>query len=86
LQLHKEHSLVTIGPYKRIRHPLYAAMFTWAISLALVTANWIFVAVTVATIAGTMARVPKEEQMMLDAFGEEYKEYMRRTGRYFPRW
>jgi protein-S-isoprenylcysteine O-methyltransferase Ste14 len=86
LQLRKEHSLVTIGPYKRLRHPLYAAMFAWAIALALVTANWIFVAVTVATISGTMARVPKEEQMMLEAFGEEYKEYMRCTGRYFPRW
>jgi protein-S-isoprenylcysteine O-methyltransferase Ste14 len=85
LQLRKEHHLVTSGPYERIRHPLYAAMFTWAIALVLLTANWIFVAMTVLTIAGTVARVPKEEQMMLEAFGDEYKAYMQRTGRFFPK-
>jgi protein-S-isoprenylcysteine O-methyltransferase Ste14 len=85
LQLRKEHQLVTSGPYARIRHPLYAAMFAWAIALALLTANWIFVALTVLTIAGTTARVPKEEQMMLEAFGDEYKAYMQHTGRFFPK-
>jgi protein-S-isoprenylcysteine O-methyltransferase Ste14 len=85
LQLRKEHTLVTSGPYARIRHPLYAAMFAWAIALALLTANWIFVAITVLTIAGTAARVPKEEQMMLDSFGDEYRAYMHSTGRFFPK-
>jgi protein-S-isoprenylcysteine O-methyltransferase Ste14 len=85
LQLRKEHTLVTSGPYARIRHPLYAAMFAWAFALALLTANWIFVAITVLTIAGTVIRVPKEEQIMLDAFGDEYQSYMLRTGRYFPK-
>jgi protein-S-isoprenylcysteine O-methyltransferase Ste14 len=85
LQLRKEHSLVTSGPYARIRHPLYAAMFAWAIALALLTANWLFVAITVLTIAGTVVRVPKEEQMMLDSFGDEYRAYMQRTGRFFPK-
>jgi protein-S-isoprenylcysteine O-methyltransferase Ste14 len=85
LQLRKEHQLVTSGPYARIRHPLYAAMFAWAIALALLTASWIFVAIAVLSIAGTMVRVPKEEKMMLEAFGDEYKAYMQRTGRYFPR-
>jgi protein-S-isoprenylcysteine O-methyltransferase Ste14 len=85
LQLRKEHSLVTSGPYARIRHPLYAAMFAWAIALALLTANWLFFAITVLTIAGTVVRVPKEEQMMLDSFGDEYRAYMQRTGRFFPK-
>jgi protein-S-isoprenylcysteine O-methyltransferase Ste14 len=76
---------VTSGPYARIRHPLYAAMFAWAIALALLTANWIFVALTVLTIAGTLVRIPKEEQMMLEAFGDEYKATMQRTGRFFPK-
>jgi len=85
LQLRREHQLVTTGPYAHIRHPLYTAMCGWGAALALLTANWIFVALTVLSIAGTLARVPKEEQMMLEAFGDEYKTYMLRTGRFFPR-
>lgn len=85
LQLRREHHLVTTGPYTHIRHPLYTAMFGWAAALALLTANWIFVALAVLSISGTLARVPKEEQMMLEAFGDEYKTYMLRTGRFFPR-
>jgi len=85
LQLRNEHHLVTSGPYSRIRHPLYSAMFDWAVALGLLTANWIFVAVCLLSIVGTVARVPKEEQMMIERFGEEYKEYMRHTGRFFPK-
>jgi protein-S-isoprenylcysteine O-methyltransferase Ste14 len=85
LQLREEHHLVTTGPFARIRHPLYTAMAGYGASLALVTANWVFVALALAAIAGTVARVPKEEQMMLDEFGEEYQAYMRRTGRFIPK-
>jgi len=85
LQLTQDHRLVTSGPYARLRHPLYTAMFGWAVAVALLTANWIFVAFVILSIAGTAARVPKEEQMMLESFGDEYKAYMQRTGRYFPR-
>lgn len=85
LQLRQEHHLVTSGPYARIRHPLYSAMFGWAAALGLLTANWIFAAMAVLSIAGTVVRVPKEEQMMLETFGDEYKAYMQRTGRFFPR-
>ncbi len=85
LQLRKEHHLVTTGPYARIRHPLYSAMFGWTAALGFLTANWIFVAMAALSIAGTAARVPKEEQMMIKAFGDEYKNYMKRTGRFFPK-
>jgi protein-S-isoprenylcysteine O-methyltransferase Ste14 len=86
LQLREEHHLVTTGPYARVRHPLYTAMFGWGTALALVTANWVFVVLAVAVIAGLFTRVPKEEQMMIEEFGEEYRAYMKRTGRFFPRW
>jgi protein-S-isoprenylcysteine O-methyltransferase Ste14 len=85
LQLRNDHHLVTDGPYTHIRHPLYSAMFAWTISLVLLTANWIFVALAFLSIAGTLVRVPREEKMMIEAFGEEYKAYMRRTGRFFPK-
>ena len=85
LQLTKAHHLVTTGPYARIRHPLYAGIFGWCVALSLLTANWIFVAVCVLSILGLLWRVPKEEQMMIEAFGDEYKAYMQRTGRFFPK-
>jgi protein-S-isoprenylcysteine O-methyltransferase Ste14 len=85
LQLRKEHHLVTTGPYARIRHPLYTAMFGYGTSLALVTANWVFVIFAVAVIAGLVARVPREEQMMIKGFGEEYKAYVQRTGKFYPK-
>jgi protein-S-isoprenylcysteine O-methyltransferase Ste14 len=84
LQLRKEHHLVTTGPYARIRHPLYTAMLGYGTSLAFVTANWFFVVFAVVAIAAIFARVPKEEQMMIQQFGEEYKLYMQRTGRFLP--
>jgi protein-S-isoprenylcysteine O-methyltransferase Ste14 len=85
LQLTRNHHLVTGGPYARMRHPLYTAMFGWCVALSLLTANWIFVAICIAFILGLIFRVPREEQMMIDAFGDEYKAYMQRTGRFFPR-
>jgi protein-S-isoprenylcysteine O-methyltransferase Ste14 len=85
LQLREEHHLVTSGPYARIRHPMYTAMLGWAVSLALVTANWVFVFMVALTAVMMVSRTPKEEQMMIEQFGDEYREYMRRTGRFLPR-
>jgi len=85
LQLTKEHHLVTSGPYARMRHPLYTAMIGWSCSLAVLTANWIFVFIAALTLAAVVWRVPKEEKMMLEAFGEDYKAFTLRTGRYLPR-
>lgn len=85
LQLTQGHRLITTGPYARIRHPLYAGMCGWFICLSLLTANWIFVGACVLTFAGLLWRIPKEEQMLIEAFGNEYKEYMKRTGRFLPK-
>jgi protein-S-isoprenylcysteine O-methyltransferase Ste14 len=85
LQLTKDHHLITSGPYTLIRHPLYMSMIGWCVALALLTANWIFVAIGALAIAGLLWRIPREEQMMIEAFGDEYKQYMKRSGRFFPR-
>ena len=85
LQLTKDHHLITTGPYARIRHPLYAGLLGWCISLTLLTANWIFTAICALAFAGLLWRIPKEEQMMLEAFGDEYKTYIQHTGRFFPK-
>ncbi len=85
LQLREKHHLVTAGPYARMRHPIYSAMIVWAGGLALTSANWIFVAIALLVGAVFFVRVPREEQMMIDEFGEEYREYMKRTGRVLPK-
>ncbi len=84
LQVRETHQLVTSGPYARVRHPLYTAMFGYGIGLALVTAHWVFVGLALLVIGGTALRVPREEQMMIEEFGEAYRAYMKRTGRFWP--
>jgi protein-S-isoprenylcysteine O-methyltransferase Ste14 len=85
LQLTQDHHLITTGPYAHIRHPLYAGVFGWCVALSLLTANWIFIAVCALSIIGLLWRIPKEEQMMIEAFGDEYRTYMQHTGRLFPK-
>lgn len=84
--IREEHSLVTGGIYKYMRHPMYSAHFLWAIAQILLLHNWIAgPAFLVTSVPLYLFRVPVEERMMLDRFGEEYKLYMSRTGRMFPR-
>jgi len=85
LQLRQDHQLITRGPYARMRHPLYTSVLGWGLSLSLLTANWIFVAVSVLAVGGLLYRIPKEEKMMLEAFGDSYRTYQQHTGRYFPK-
>ncbi len=85
LQLRQDHHLVTGGPYAYMRHPLYVGMFFWAAGLALVTANWVFVALAALVVAGFVGRVPREERMMIERFGDEYRAYMQKTGRFLPK-
>lgn len=79
LQLRRKHRLVDSGPYARVRHPIYAAMFGWGLGVALLTANWVFVVFVVVMVLFLLARVPEEEQMMIGKFGEEYKQYAKKT-------
>jgi protein-S-isoprenylcysteine O-methyltransferase Ste14 len=84
--IREEHSLVTGGVYKYIRHPMYSAHFLWAIAQVLLLHNWIVgPAFLVTSVPLYLFRVPIEERMMLKRFGEEYKLYMSQTGRMFPR-
>jgi protein-S-isoprenylcysteine O-methyltransferase Ste14 len=85
LQLRDEHKLITTGPYTHIRHPHYTAITAFGLSLALISANWFFVAFFLVSALGLWYRVPKEEQMMIAQFGEEYRAYIKRTGRFLPK-
>ena len=86
LQIVEGHSLVTDGVFRHIRHPMYTAHLLWAIAQALLLQNWIAgLAFLVASVPLYLRRIPAEEQMMLEQFGDEYREYMKRTGGLFPR-
>jgi protein-S-isoprenylcysteine O-methyltransferase Ste14 len=86
LEIRPEHKLITNGIYGYIRHPMYASQWVWVIAQSLLLQNWLagFLSVVVWTIFYSL-RVPPEEKMMLDTFGDEYREYMTRTGAVFPK-
>ena len=86
LEIHQDHTLIISGPYEYIRHPMYAAFILSGIGFLFLSANW-FVGGLYLTIAIAMYldRVGPEEQMMSIHFGVSYSEYMKRTGRLFPK-
>ena len=86
IDIREGQALVTSGVFHYIRHPIYAGMWLWAIAQPLLLQNWIAgFALLVLFIPLYFIRMPREEQMMLEHFGDEYGAYMKRTGRVFPR-
>lgn len=86
LELRGDHHLVTSGVFRHMRHPMYGAHLLLATGQALLVQNWIAGPLALVAFAGIYAlRVPYEEGMMLDRFGDEYRAYMAHTGRLFPR-
>jgi protein-S-isoprenylcysteine O-methyltransferase Ste14 len=85
LQVRTKHTLVTSGPYRWARHPMYTALFGFFAGLVLVSASWLVALLVVVAIFVLYARVGKEEAMMIEQFGDEYRHYMQRTGRFLPR-
>lgn len=86
LEMRKGHELIVHGVYRRIRHPMYAAIFLFAVAQALLLGNWLagwagFVTVAILY----LVRTPREEKMMCEFFGDQYRDYMQRTGRLWPR-
>lgn len=85
-EIKERHALVTNGVFRHIRHPMYAAHLLWGIAQALLIQNWIAgLGSLVVFLPLYLLRVPHEERMMLEQFGEEYCLYMNRTGRVIPR-
>jgi protein-S-isoprenylcysteine O-methyltransferase Ste14 len=86
LQVADERVVVIAGPYRWIRHPLYAFWLPTAVGWGLAACDWfILFSGVVLIFVLAVARVPREEAMMLRGFGERYRQYMSRTGRFIPR-
>jgi len=85
LEVRRGHQLVKHGVYRSIRHPMYASIWLWCLAQGLILENWL--AGWYALVAFALMyflRTPREEQMMCDFFGDEYRNYMRETGRLVP--
>ncbi len=85
LQVRDQHALVKTGIYRFIRHPMYSSFFLLGLAQMLLLPNWLASLSGIAGAAILFAfRVRREEQMMLERFGDEYRAYMGETKRVVP--
>jgi protein-S-isoprenylcysteine O-methyltransferase Ste14 len=86
LRLLKVPALVTEGPYRIMRHPIYLAFLLMQVAVLLLTSNWFIGFCGLAIILSVIAiRVPEEEKMLIEQFGDEYRNYKNRTGSLLPK-
>jgi protein-S-isoprenylcysteine O-methyltransferase Ste14 len=80
----REHTLVTHGPYRWVRHPFYDVVFLWGLSLSVLTANLLLALLGFSAFTMMVLRTRIEEKKLIERFGDEYRAYMVRTGRFLP--
>jgi protein-S-isoprenylcysteine O-methyltransferase Ste14 len=78
-------TLVTTGPYRFVRHPMYVGLAALLPSIALVTGNALVALSGVVVVALLVKRTSTEEAKLVARFGEDYRRYASRTGRFVPR-
>ncbi|HWN93873.1 MAG TPA: isoprenylcysteine carboxylmethyltransferase family protein [Methylomirabilota bacterium] len=81
----KQHTLVTNGPYRWVRHPLYSLAVLLGVANSLAAANWFFFVAGCLVFLLLAIRTRKEEENLIARFGDDYRNYMQRTGRFLPR-
>lgn len=85
LRIRNEHTLVQTGPYRWVRHPIYTSGMLFVIAMLLVSSNWFVGLCWSSLLVLYVQRVSREEAMMLEQFGEQYRDYMQKSGRLIPR-
>ena len=81
-----DHALVTTGPYRWIRHPLYATGGALFVAVGLMAASWFILGLAcLAVVLIRIVVVPLEEQALVEKFGDGYELYTKRTGAMAPR-
>jgi protein-S-isoprenylcysteine O-methyltransferase Ste14 len=85
LEIRDKHELVCGGPYALVRHPMYTSFLLMGLGQAFLLSNWAMGLVGLIGFAILFfLRVDKEERMMLEVFGQRYRDYMERTKRIIP--
>lgn len=79
------HQLITAGPYRYIRHPLYTFGAIFYTAVAVTSALWWLLAVLLISFGVLVWRTQREEANLVQRFGDDYRRYMERTGRFLPR-
>ncbi len=77
--------LVTSGPYRYVRHPLYSMGLINFIGFGMLAENWFIPLCMVIGFILLAIRADKEEEQLIEKFGDAYREYMKTTGRFFPK-
>ena len=85
LEIQSDHKVVTNGPYSRVRHPMYAIFIVFSIAMALLTLNLLIIFFSILISISFPSLAKQEELMLIDTFGDDYRAYMRRTGRFLPK-
>src|SRR5512145_3145252 len=86
LGIREDQTLVTSGPYRWVRHPMYTAVTALFVAVFLLTGNWFIGLGGLLTVLPVIiTRTPKEEAMLVETFGDAYRKYMEQTPRYLPR-
>ncbi|MGH7482683.1 MAG: isoprenylcysteine carboxylmethyltransferase family protein [Longimicrobiales bacterium] len=79
------HRLITTGPYRWVRHPLYSSAIALLLAVGLMAANWFILLWTAIALAGIRVMIiPREEANLVAVFGDEYRRYALRTGVLLP--
>ena len=79
------HRLVTNGPYQWVRHPIYSSFLLILGSTFFISANWFIGGSWIMMMALDIStRIDAEEELLISRYGDQYREYMTRTGRLFP--
>ena len=81
----KEHKLVTHGIYRWVRHPLYSVGTLPFLSFATMIDSWFIAAMAILAFILLAIRLPNEEAHLIEKFGDEYREYMKNTGAFLPK-
>jgi protein-S-isoprenylcysteine O-methyltransferase Ste14 len=76
---------VTSGPYRWVRHPFYDCVALCVLANSVVAANWFLFSTGGLAVGLMVVRTRKEEEKLLARFGDAYRAYMERTGRFLPR-
>ncbi len=80
----KEHELITTGPYRFLRHPIYSGMFLMLTGAFLYYGKLIILVIFAIASMIIAWRIVQEEKSMIKLFGKKYTDYMRRTRRLIP--
>jgi protein-S-isoprenylcysteine O-methyltransferase Ste14 len=80
-----DHALIESGPYRFIRHPVYAGYLALLLGSGVASLNVCLWLLWPVSLLGILIQAASEEQLLRERFGQDYQRYVRRTGRLVPR-